>query len=43
MRFSILMVCWVAFFGWDLSANDGEYVNLIGTRLMHLIRMTGLI
>ena len=43
MRFAILLFCWIAFFGWDLAANDGEFVNAVGTRLMHLIHMTGLI
>ncbi|WP_281015788.1 MULTISPECIES: hypothetical protein [unclassified Mesorhizobium] len=43
MRFAVLIFCWIAFFGWDLAANDGQFVLAIGTRLMHLIRMTGLI
>ncbi len=43
MRFTALMFCWAAFCGWDLAANDGHFIVAIGTRIMHLIRMTGLI
>jgi hypothetical protein len=43
MRFTILLFCWVAFFGWDLAANDCKGVNAIGIWLMHLIRMARLI
>ncbi|WP_264296139.1 hypothetical protein [Mesorhizobium sp. B2-8-5] len=43
MRFTILLSCWAAFFGWDLAANGGEFVLAIGTRILRLIHMTGLI
>ena len=43
MRFTILLFCWVAFFGWDLAANDGQGVNAIGIWLMHFVHMAGLI
>lgn len=43
MRFTVVLLCWAAFFGWDLAANDGEFVLAIGTRIFRLIHMTGLV
>jgi hypothetical protein len=43
MRFTILLSCWVAFFGWDLTANNGHGVTAFGIWLLHLIHVTRLI
>lgn len=43
MRFSILLFCLGAFFCWDFAANQGEFTIRIGTRVAHLIQMSGLV
>jgi hypothetical protein len=43
MRFSILLFGWAAFFGWDFAANDGNFTIRLGTRVVHLIQMSGLV
>ncbi|WP_281407563.1 hypothetical protein [Mesorhizobium sp. B2-8-3] len=43
MCFTLVLFCWAAFFGWDLAANDGEFVLAIGHGVFRLIRMTGLV
>ncbi|WP_263649257.1 hypothetical protein [Mesorhizobium sp. J8] len=42
MRFTMMLFCWAAFFGWDLTANDGQFVLAIGHGVLRLIRMAGL-
>jgi hypothetical protein len=43
MRFAAVLFCWVGFFGWDLAANDGAFMQAIGTRIFHLMHVTGLL
>jgi len=43
MRFAIMLFCWVAFFGWNLAANHGAFVEAVGTRISHLIHLIGLV
>ncbi|TPK72097.1 hypothetical protein FJ930_13070 [Mesorhizobium sp. B2-4-15] len=37
MRFSILLFCWAAFFGWDFATNDGEFTIGLGKQVAHLL------
>ena len=43
MRFGLVLFCWAAFFGWDLTANGGEFVQAIGIKIVHLMHMTGMV
>ncbi|WP_280515948.1 hypothetical protein [Mesorhizobium huakuii] len=37
MRFSLLLLGWVAFCCWDFATNDGRFITGLGTQVAKLI------